>query len=41
MKKILQNKKESFINQLIELLKIPSISADPHYKKDVKKQRNG
>lgn len=37
MKKILQNQKENFIDQLIELLKIPSISADPHYKKDVKK----
>ena len=37
MKKILQNQKENFIDQLIELLKIPSISADPHYKEDVKK----
>ena len=27
--------KERFINELIELLKIPSISADPAYKKDV------
>jgi len=37
MKKILQNQKETFIDQLIELLKIPSISADPHHKEDVKK----
>ena len=27
--------KDRFINELIELLKIPSISADPAYKKDV------
>ena len=37
MKKKLQNQKDIFIEQLIELLKIPSISADPHYKEDVKK----
>ena len=27
--------KDRFINELIELLKIPSISADPAYKQDV------
>jgi acetylornithine deacetylase/succinyl-diaminopimelate desuccinylase-like protein len=27
--------KDRFINELIELLKIPSISADPAYKSDV------
>jgi acetylornithine deacetylase/succinyl-diaminopimelate desuccinylase-like protein len=37
MKKLIQNQKEVFIEQLIELLKIPSISADRHYKDEVKK----
>ncbi len=37
MKKELQNQKEILIEELIEFLKIPSISADPNYKKDVKK----
>ncbi|MDA9596881.1 dipeptidase [Flavobacteriaceae bacterium] len=37
MKKQIQNQKEVFINQLLELLKIPSISADPMYKNEVKK----
>ena len=37
MKKQIQNQKEVFINQLLELLKIPSISADPIYKNEVKK----
>ncbi len=37
MNKNLQNHKEIFIEQLQELLKIPSISADPLYKEDVKK----
>lgn len=37
MKKHIQNQKEVFINQLLELLKIPSISADPMYKNEVKK----
>ena len=27
--------KDRFINELIELLKIPSISVDPNYKQDV------
>ena len=27
--------KDRFINELIEILKIPSISADPQYKLDV------
>tara|TARA_B100000902_G_scaffold163425_2_gene158645 strand:- start:69435 stop:70826 length:1392 start_codon:yes stop_codon:yes gene_type:complete len=31
----INNNKERFINELIELLKIPSISADPNYKNDV------
>ncbi|RZS99714.1 dipeptidase [Aquimarina brevivitae] len=31
----IQEHKERFINELTELLKIPSISADPAYKKDV------
>jgi len=33
----LKNQKEFFIGQLFDLLKIPSISADPHYKGDIKK----
>ena len=37
MKKIIQNNKENFIDQLIELLKIPSISADSSHRKDIKK----
>ena len=31
----INDNKDRFINELIELLKIPSISADPAYKKDV------
>ncbi|WP_378186345.1 dipeptidase [Aquimarina sp. W85] len=31
----IQEHKERFINELIELLKIPSVSADPAFKKDV------
>ncbi len=37
IKKELHNQRDIFIEQLIELLKIPSISADPNYKNDVKK----
>ena len=37
IKKELNNLRDVFIDQLIELLKIPSISADPNYKDDVKK----
>ena len=37
MIKDIQNQKESFIEQLMELLKIPSISADPDYKDEIKK----
>ena len=37
IKKELHNLRDVFIDQLIELLKIPSISADPNYKNDVKK----
>jgi len=33
----IQSKKEEFLNQLIDLLKIPSVSADPAYTNDVKK----
>ena len=33
--KYIEDNKDRFINELIELLKIPSISADPAYKKDV------
>lgn len=33
----IQENKEIFLNQLLDLLKIPSISADPKYKGDVKK----
>lgn len=33
--KYIQENKDRFLNELIELLKIPSISADPAYKKDV------
>lgn len=35
IKSYVQENKERFINELIELLKIPSISADPNYKNDV------
>lgn len=35
LKSYVQENKDRFINELIELLKIPSISADPNYKKDV------
>ncbi len=37
MKTYIQENKERFINELIELLKIPSISADPKYKGDILK----
>lgn len=32
----IQSNKDSFLNELVELLKIPSVSADPTYAKDVK-----
>ena len=35
IKKYIEDNKDRFINELIELLKIPSISADPTYKKEV------
>jgi acetylornithine deacetylase/succinyl-diaminopimelate desuccinylase-like protein len=35
IKSYVQENKERFINELIELLKIPSISADPAYKTDI------
>lgn len=37
IKNYVQENKERFINELIDLLKIPSISADPAYKNDVLK----
>ena len=33
--KYIEENKNRFLDELIELLKIPSISADPNYKKDV------
>ena len=33
--------KRNFLLTTLDLLKIPSISADPHYKGDIKKQQNG
>ena len=35
IKEYIQENKDRFINELIELLRIPSISADPAYKDDV------
>ncbi len=35
IKDILDEKKEAFLNELLELLRIPSISADPNFKADV------
>lgn len=35
IKKYIEDNKSRFIDELIELLKIPSISADPKYKNDV------
>lgn len=35
IKNYIENHKERFINELIELLKIPSVSADPAYSQDV------
>jgi len=35
LKSYVKENKERFINELIELLKIPSISADPAYKEDI------
>lgn len=37
IKKYVEDNKERFINELVELLKIPSISADPAYKNDILK----
>lgn len=37
IKSYIENHKERFLNELISLLKIPSISADPAYSKDVLK----
>lgn len=37
IKKYVEENRERFINELVELLKIPSISADPAYKNDVLK----
>ena len=35
IKSYIKDNKERFVNELIELLKIPSVSADSAYKKDV------
>ena len=35
IKNYIEENKERFINELLELLKIPSISADPTYQRDV------
>ena len=35
IKKYIENHKDRFINELLDLLKIPSISADSAYKQDV------
>lgn len=35
-KQYLQNNKDRFLNELLDFLKIPSVSADPKYKKDVR-----
>ena len=35
LKNYINENKDRFINELVELLKIPSISADPAYKQDV------
>ncbi len=37
IKSYIQDNKNRFINELIELLKIPSVSADPNYKDDILK----
>ena len=34
-KQYIENHKDRFINELIEILKIPSVSADPAFKQDV------
>ncbi|MGJ8660667.1 MAG: dipeptidase [Bacteroidota bacterium] len=36
----IQNNKDKFVNELIDLLKIPSVSADPSFAKDVVKTAN-
>ena len=36
-KQYLDANKDKFLNELLELLKIPSVSADPAYAKDVHK----
>ena len=35
IKNYIKSNKDRFINELIELLKIPSVSADPAYQQDV------
>ena len=40
LKGFMDSKKDIFLNELIEFLKIPSISADPEYKDDVQKAAN-
>lgn len=40
LKEYINNNKNRFIDELIDLLKIPSISADPNYKNDIIKMAN-
>ena len=35
LKQYIQENRDRFIDELFEILKIPSISADPKYKEDV------
>ena len=37
LKQYIQENRDRFIDELFEILKIPSISADPKYKEDVLK----
>ena len=36
----IQKNKDRFLEELLDLLRIPSVSADPAYKKDVTKMAN-
>ncbi len=40
VKEYVEKNKDRFVSELVELLKIPSISADPAYKKDILKTAN-
>ena len=39
LKQYIQENRDRFIDELFEILKIPSISADPKYKEDVLKYK--